>query len=67
MAGELGFKPRLTDSKSVVLPLHYSPTDARWRMRDSNSQFRLAKPMLSHLTNPQQPGTQGLLQLVNYL
>jgi hypothetical protein len=23
--GELGFEPRLTESESVVLPLHYSP------------------------------------------
>ena len=26
MAGELGFEPRLTQSKCAVLPLHYSPT-----------------------------------------
>ena len=24
-AGELGFEPRLTESESVVLPLHHSP------------------------------------------
>ena len=27
VAGLLGFEPRTTESKSVVLPLHYSPTD----------------------------------------
>ena len=26
MAGVLGFEPRITESKSVVLPLHYTPT-----------------------------------------
>ena len=26
MAGLLGFEPRLTESKSGVLPLHYRPT-----------------------------------------
>jgi hypothetical protein len=25
VAGALGFEPRLTESKSVVLPLHYAP------------------------------------------
>ena len=27
VAGTLGFEPRITDSKSVVLPLHYIPID----------------------------------------
>src|SRR3954471_7566127 len=26
-AGELGFEPRLTESESVVLPLHHSPKE----------------------------------------
>ena len=26
LAEVLGFEPRLTESKSVVLPLHYTPT-----------------------------------------
>ena len=26
MAGEYGFEPQQTESESVVLPLHYSPT-----------------------------------------
>ena len=26
VAGPQGFEPRLTESKSVVLPLHYGPT-----------------------------------------
>ena len=29
LAGELGFEPRQTESESVVLPLHHSPTDFR--------------------------------------
>jgi hypothetical protein len=29
MAGELGFEPRLTESESAVLPLNYSPPNAR--------------------------------------
>ena len=27
LAGILGFEPRLTESKSAVLPLHYIPTN----------------------------------------
>ncbi len=27
VAGELGFEPRQTESESVVLPLHHSPTE----------------------------------------
>ena len=27
VAGPQGFEPRLTESKSVVLPLHYGPTN----------------------------------------
>ena len=27
LARELGLEPRMTESKSVVLPLHYSPTE----------------------------------------
>ena len=27
LAGEPGFEPRQTESESVVLPLHHSPTD----------------------------------------
>jgi|APCry1669189472_1035225.scaffolds.fasta_scaffold03745_3 hypothetical protein len=26
MAGELGIEPRIAESKSVVIPFHYSPT-----------------------------------------
>ena len=26
MAGELGIEPRIAESKSVVIPLHYSPS-----------------------------------------
>ena len=36
LAGELGFEPKLTESKSVVLPLHYSPTDDWSELQDSN-------------------------------
>jgi hypothetical protein len=28
LAGELGFEPRQTESESVVLPLHHSPSKA---------------------------------------
>ena len=31
MAGVLGFEPRLTESKSVVLPLHYTPINLALR------------------------------------
>lgn len=30
MAGVLGVEPRLTDSNSVVLPLHYTPIVHLW-------------------------------------
>ena len=33
MARELGLEPRMTESKSVVLPLHYSRTKTIWWMR----------------------------------
>ena len=36
MAGVSGFEPKLTESKSVVLPLHYTPTKNWWKGVESN-------------------------------
>ena len=36
LAEELGIEPRITESKSVVIPFNYSPTIWQW-VRDSNS------------------------------
>ena len=34
LAGELGFEPRQTESESVVLPLHHSPTESPSEFND---------------------------------
>ena len=52
VAGDQGFEPRNAGIKIRCLrPTWRNPKKEWWTVRESNSQSRLAKPMLSHLTN----------------
>jgi len=50
MARELGIEPRLTESKSVVLPLHNSRTKTGIPPRTRTLTLRLWRPMCCHYT-----------------
>ncbi len=44
-ARELGFEPRLTEPKSVVLPLHHSRRRARPTIDRKNDRLRVFQPV----------------------
>ena len=51
LAGDQGFEPRNAGIKIRCLRPTWRIPNVWWTVRESNSQSRLAKPMLSHLTN----------------
>ena len=52
LAGDQGFEPWSAGIKIRCLGPTWRIPNMWWTVRESNSQSRLAKPMLSHLTNP---------------
>ena len=54
MARVLGLEPRITESKSVVLPLHYTRTKTWHPARDSNSHQGFWRPVCCHYTSETQ-------------
>jgi hypothetical protein len=48
LAGELGFEPRQTESESVVLPLHHSPS----KLLNNNNIFRSFAAKVESFANP---------------
>ena len=51
LARVLGLEPRITESKSVVLPLHYTRTKTWHPARDSNSHQGFWRPVCCHYTS----------------
>jgi hypothetical protein len=52
-AGELGFEPRLTESESVVLPLHHSPKTSGY---ERDKQHALILDAMRYVTPDVQAG-----------
>ena len=50
LAGPQGFEPRLTESKSVVLPLHYGPTELGRKYRVRTDDILGVSEMLYQLS-----------------